>query len=152
MRHDKNNELLSDAIQIVYVELSKLHEIMKKSVYDMTDLEKWAIFFQYASEPTYRDTVNKVIESKEALKMAGNLLMSISQDERERAVFRSRKMYQTDRESDLATVEDRGKKIGRLERNTEIAQNMLSEGLPFDMIMRCTGLTRHEIENLPKTI
>ena len=92
--------------------------------------------------------------------MAGNLLMSISQDERERAVFRSRKMYQTDRESDLATVEDRGKKIGeeigknigRLERNTEIAQNMLSEGLPFDMIMRCTGLTRHEIENLPKTI
>ena len=156
MRHDKNNELLSDAIQIVYVELSKLHEIMKKSVYDMTDLEKWAIFFQYASEPTYRDTVNKVIESKEALKMAGNLLMSISQDERERAVFRSRKMYQTDRESDLATVEDRGKKIGkeigRLERNTEIAQNMLSEGLPFDTIMRCTGLTRHEIENLPKTI
>jgi hypothetical protein len=52
-----------------------------------------------------------VIESKEALKMAGNLLMSISQDERERAIFRSRKMYQTDRESDLATVEDRGKKI-----------------------------------------
>ena len=88
--------------------------------------------------------------------MAGNLLMSISQDERERAVFRSRKMYQTDRESDLATVEDRGKKIGkeigRLERNTEIAQNMLSEGLSFDTIMRCTGLTRHEIENLPKTI
>ena len=156
MRHDKNNELLSDAIQIVYVELSKLHEIMKKSVYDMTDLEKWAIFFQYANEPTYRDTVNKVIESKEALKMAGNLLMSISQDERERAVFRSRKMYQTDRESDLATVEDRGKKIGkeigRLERNTEIAQNMLSEGLSFDTIMRCTGLTRHEIENLPKTV
>lgn len=156
MRHDKNNELLSDAIQIVYVELSKLHEIMKKSVYDMTDLEKWAIFFQYASEPTYRDTVNKVIESKEALKMAGNLLMSISQDERERAVFRSRKMYQTDRESDLATVEDRGKKIGkeigRFERNTEIAQNMLSEGLSFDTIMRCTGLTWHEIENLSKTI
>ena len=84
--------------------------------------------------------------------MAGNLLMSISQDERERAVFRSRKMYQTDRESDLATVEDRGKKIGRLERNTEIAQNMLSEGLSFDTIMRCTGLTRHEIEKLPKTV
>ena len=93
-----------------------------------------------------------MIESKEALKMAGNLLMSISQDERERAVFRSRKMYQTDRESDLATVEDRGKKIGRLERNTEIAQNMLSEGLSFDTIMKCTGLTRHEIENLPKTV
>ena len=32
MRHDQDNELLSDAIHIVYVELSKLQEIMKKSV------------------------------------------------------------------------------------------------------------------------
>jgi hypothetical protein len=28
--------------------------------------------------------------------MAGDLLMSISQDEKERAVFRRRRMYQTD--------------------------------------------------------
>lgn len=44
--------------------------------------------------------------------MAGNLLMSISQDERERAVFRSRRMYQTDLQSDLATAEDRGRAEG----------------------------------------
>jgi len=46
MRHDEDNELLSDAIHVVYVELSKLDEIIKKSVSDMTDLEKWAVFFQ----------------------------------------------------------------------------------------------------------
>ena len=45
LRHDVDNELLSDAIRIIYVELSKLQEIMKKSVADMTDLEKWAVFF-----------------------------------------------------------------------------------------------------------
>ena len=93
LRHDKDNELLSDAIHVVYVELSKLHEIMKKAIADMTDLEKWSIFFRYASDPTHRETVNEVIASKEVLQMAGNLLMSISQDERERAVFRSRRMY-----------------------------------------------------------
>ena len=86
---------------------------MRKSVNDMTDLEKWAVFFQYAGEPTYRETVNKVIASKEELQMAGELLMSISQDERERAVFRSRRMYQTDLQSDLATAEDRGERRGR---------------------------------------
>ncbi len=112
MRHDEDNELLSDAVHIVYVELSKLQEIIKKSVEDMTDLEKWAVFFRYASEPNHRETVNKVIDSKEALKMAGNRLMSISQDERERAVFRSRRMYQTDLQSDLATAEDRGRAEG----------------------------------------
>lgn len=108
LRHDKDNELLSDAIHVVFVELSKLQEVMEKHVDDMTDLEKWAIFFQYANEPKYRETVNEVIASKEVLQMAGNLLMSISQDERERAVFRSRRMYQTDLQSDLATAEDRG--------------------------------------------
>ena len=125
LRHDEDNELLSDAIQVVYVELSKLQEIMEKSVDDMTDLEKWAVFFQYASEPTYRETVNEVIASKEVLQMAGNLLMSISQDERERAVFRSRRMYQTDMQSNLATAEDRGRAEGRAEGMTVSIRSLM---------------------------
>ena len=40
LRHDKDNELLCDAIQVVYVELSKLGEIIKKPVEEITDLEK----------------------------------------------------------------------------------------------------------------
>lgn len=140
LRHDEDNELLSDAIQVVYVELSKLQEIMKKSVDDMTDLEKWAVFFQYASEPNHRETVNKVIASKEVLQMAGNRLMSISQDERERAVFRSRRMFQTDMQSDLATAEDRGERRGRAEGRAEgvlsaIQSLMDSMGLSVDQAM-----------------
>ena len=131
LRHDKDNELLSDAIHVVYVELSKLHEIMKKAVADMTDLEKWSIFFRYASDPTHRETVNEV-------------LMSISQDERERAVFRSRRMYQTDLQSDLATAEDRGERRGRI----EVARNLLKINLPLEQITLATGLTSEEVERL----
>ena len=176
LRHDEDNELLSDAIHIIYVELSKLQEIMKKSVMDMSDLEKWAVFFQYASEPQERETVNEVIASKEALQMAGDLLMSISKDERERAVFRSRRMYQTDRASDLATAEDRGIKIGERRgieigkregveigkregveigkregaqnSRIEIAQRMLYRNRPIDEIVEDTGLSIEEIESL----
>ena len=144
MRHDRDNELLSDAVHIVYVELSKLQKIMKKSVNDMTDLEKWAIFFRYASEPTCRETVNEVMASKEVLQMAGDLLMSISQDERERAVFRSRRMYQTDMQSNYATVLDRG----RAERNVEIARNALQMGFQMEDIVKLTGLTLEEVERL----
>ena len=144
--------MLSDAIHVVFVELSKLQEILKKPVDNMTDLEKWAVFFRYANEPKYRETVNKVIASKEVLQMAGNRLMSISQDERERAVFRSRRMYQTDLQSDLATAEDRGRNIGRregrLERNIEIARKLLERNRPIDEIVEDTGLTREEVENL----
>ena len=73
--------------------------------------------------------------------MAGDLLMSISQDERERAVFRSRRMYQTDMQSNYATVLDRGRK----ERRIEIARRLLKRDRPIDEIMEDTGLTREEI-------
>ena len=168
LRHDVDNELLSDALWVVYVELSKLQETIKKSVGTMSDLDKWAVFFQYASDPKYRENLNKVIDSKEELQMAGNLLMSISQDEHERAVFRSRRMYQSDLESNLATAEDRGRKEGRIEGKIEgriegriegkiegrkeekrdLARRLLSFGLPINQIALYTELTESEIRNL----
>ena len=79
--------------------------------------------------------------------MAGDLLISISQDERERAVFRSRRMYQSDRDSDMATAEDRGKRI----RDIEIARNALRKNMPIEDISDITGLTRKEVERLTVT-
>ena len=80
--------------------------------------------------------------------MAGNLLMSISQDERERAIFRSRRKFQTDLQSDLATAEDRGVRKGIEQRNIEIARNLLKINLAIDQIVTATGLTREEVERL----
>ena len=110
----------------------------------MTDLEKWAVFFQFANVPKYRDAVNRVIASKEALQMAGNLLISVSQNERERAIFRCRRMYQSDLESNLATAEARGEQKKAL----AVAQNMIADGESIIKIMKYTGLTADEIEEL----
>jgi predicted transposase/invertase (TIGR01784 family) len=76
--------------------------------------------------------------------MAGSLLMSVSKDERERAVYRSRRMYQTDMQSNIATAEDRGEQ----RKAFAIARNMITEGEPVEKITRYTGLTREEVENL----
>ena len=76
--------------------------------------------------------------------MAGNLLMSVSRDEQERAVFRSRRMYQSDRESDIATAEDRGEQ----RKAFTIARNLLGMNMPLDQIVTATGLTRDEVESL----
>ena len=80
--------------------------------------------------------------------MAGNLLMSISQDENERAVFRSRRMYESDLASNLATAEDVGRMKGRKEEKKDIARIMLSMGLPISQITSITGLTEKEINSL----
>ena len=78
--------------------------------------------------------------------------MSISKDERERAVFRSRRMYQTDRASDLATAEDRGERrgieIGKRNKSIEFARRLLRRNRPVDEIAEDTGLSIEEIESL----
>lgn len=140
VRHDLDNELLHDAVRWVFVELSKLDEILKKPVETMTDLEKFAVFFQYAPSQEHRETVNKVLESEEVLQVAGNLLMSISQDERERAIFRSRRKFQTDMESNMATAIDN--------RMIDVAQKMVAGGEPVDKIIEYTGLNCEEVEKL----
>ena len=76
--------------------------------------------------------------------MAGNLLMSISQNERERAIYRSRRKFQTDMQSNLATAEDNGRAAEKI----EIARNLLKMGLPSSQIAAATGLTVSEIEKL----
>ena len=106
MRHDEDNELFHDGIRAMIIELSesKLKEVLKKPVDAMTDMERFSVFLRYAENPDYREIVNKVIESREGLSVAGELLMSISKDERERAIFRNRRIAIADRESNMAQV------------------------------------------------
>ena len=130
------------------VELSKLENVVKKPVSDMSALDKWSVFFQYAPDLEHREIVNRVIESEEVLQVAGNLLMSISQNERERAIFRSRRKFQTDLQSDLATAEENGAK----RKASTIAQNLLKMGMPSSQIMEATGLTCEEVETLRREL
>ena len=139
---------MTDAISLAFVELSKLEEVVKKPISDMTDLDKWSVFFQYAPDLKHRVLVNKVIESEEVLQVAGNLLMSISQNERERAICRRK--FQKDMQSNLATAEDNGKQIGRAEEKIEIAHNALQMKMTVADIVKLTGLTCEEVENLHK--
>ena len=148
LRYDTTGELLCDVIQVIFVELSKLKDLLEKPVSEMTVLDKWSLFLQYAPDQEHREKVNEVIESEEVLQMAGNLLMSISQDERERAIFRSRRKFQTDLQSDLATAEDRGVRRGIEQRSIEIARNALQMGMAIDDIAKLTGLAHGEIERL----
>jgi predicted transposase/invertase (TIGR01784 family) len=140
MRHDEDNGLLYNSIQAVFVELTKLGGVLKKPVGQMTDMEKFAVFLKYAEIPDHRDTVNKIIESEEGLAMAGEVLMTISKDERERAILRSRRIALADRESDRLTSERVGVET--------VAINLLNMNMPIEQIVSATGLSRAEVEAL----
>jgi predicted transposase YdaD len=70
--------------------------------------------------------------------------MEISQDERQRAIMRSRRMYETDRMSDLLTAKDEG---GR-EKAFAIARKLRAKGISVEDTAEATELTIDEVLQL----
>ena len=71
--------------------------------------------------------------------------MSVSQNERERAIFRSRRMYQSDMDSNIATIRDR--------TIFEVARKLLQRNsMTIVEIAEDTGLTVDEVEDLKRQL
>ena len=82
------------------------------------------------------------------MQMAGDLLMSVSKDERERAVYRSRQMYQTDLQSNLHTAYDNGEKKGRAEGIQEGHENAMV--ISINNVMESFGVSLDKAMNALK--
>ena len=107
-----NGKQLSDQLNMVIIELDKINTILKKPVSDLTEFEKWLLFFRFAQDPMHRSKINDIIKEKEEINMAAALLQEISQDEHERARALSRKKFETDLYSNMHTAERRGVLMG----------------------------------------
>jgi predicted transposase/invertase (TIGR01784 family) len=68
-------------------------------------------------------------------------MIEVTEDERQRAIMRSRRMYETDRMSDLLTAKDEGKR----EKALEIADKLIAKGMSVNDVADATGLTVDEI-------
>jgi predicted transposase/invertase (TIGR01784 family) len=158
---DEEGNLLSDDITMAFVELTKAADLVRRPVKELSPLEMWTIFFGYAHRPEYREVVEAIFRTKKEVSMAGTLLKSISKDERERAVLRSRRMFQTDMESNFITAERRGREIGekrgieigekrRKADRVETAKVLKSKGLPIELIAEATKMTPGEIARLDR--
>ena len=151
-----NGEQLSDQINMVIIELSKLENSLKKPIHALTQLETWSMFFRYAPDSKHRGFINEIINEKEEVALAADVLMEISKDERERARYRSSRMAETDLISNLLTVEARGEARGEVRGEARgiarIALNLKNEGMPVEYIARMTNLSITEIENLDQKV
>ena len=144
-QYDKVNQIsLNGRSHIITIELSKLEQIAKKPVSDMTALERWAVFFRYTPDKDKRELVNEIIESEEGIAMGAQVLLNISKDEKERARLTSEYKFAVDLQS--KTLDAR--RAGAANRDIEIAQNAIAMGMDTETIIKLTGLTYEKVEDL----
>ena len=154
---------LSDCLQIIFIQMPFL-EIGDKDINNLLDIEKWIIFLRDSTDKEKRDLLNCIMSSNEGIKEAGEILMTISDDEREWAIQEMRYKAAVDREAFRIAAHDKGleegraegrakgleegRKEGRAETLETVARGMKAKNLPAETIIEITGLTAEQVEAL----
>jgi len=125
-----------------------LEQIAQKTVAEMTALERWAVFFRYTPDKDKRELVNEIIEIEEGIAMAGQVLLHISKDERERARLTSEYKYAVDLQSKEVDAKREGVLEGAKNKAMEIVRNAFLMNMPTEDIVKLTGLTVDEVDYL----
>ena len=126
--------LLTDALEVHTLEVPK-----SRKVYECTernDLLDWMRFFDVKTE----EELNMLAQKSPAMKRATLRLLELSADEKARQLYEARLKEQRD-----YFARERG---AVKTRENEIASNALNMGMSIDNIIKLTGLTRDEVENL----
>lgn len=92
----------------------------------------------------------KIMEENKYIKKAKEELEKISQDEAERELAYRREKAIRDQNAVRASGYNEGKEAGKEEGKKEIIQKMLDNGLDAEAIVKITGLTQEEINNILK--
>lgn len=83
-----------------------------------------------------------------AIYKANEKMAFLANDKEVLRLYNMREMAQIDYNSGMKKAKDEGKIEGKIERNIEIARNMVADGEPIEKIIKYTGLTKENIENL----
>jgi len=142
-RHDvklieqETKEVFYDKLSFIYLEMPKFN---KKIDELETRFEKWLFVLKNLHK---LDRVPEKLKENVFLKLFETAEISKFTQQEYQAYEDSLKYYR-----DLKNSLDTAKEEGKIERNIEIAKNGLREGLSMEIIMKLTGLTEKEINDL----
>ena len=143
---DKHREYeVLKGIKWYFIELPKF----RKSNPDMNEkLNQWLALI----DDSDRGMIKVAEEKNEILKKARVEMNYLTGDEEVRRLAELREKWEMDRVSAINYAErkgeERGKKLGKKERNIEIAKEMKNNGMEVELIAKITTLTIEEIEKL----
>ena len=140
IREEEYKEIiLTENLEICIIELPKYEKYTSEN----TKLNAWVKFIRKPEDISMED-----VNNNEALKKAKEVLDEISGDKREEELAFQRLMYKMDIEATEAAGYDRGIEQGVAMEKLEIARNLLEEKISIETIIKCTGLTKEEIEKM----
>ena len=100
----------------------------------MSVQEYWAVYFRYLTDKSKRQKINEILNCEEGIAMASEVLIEITEDEKEWVRQMSELKYQLDTHSSLVTAERKGRQEGLKEGKQEIIDLLKSGKSPEEII------------------
>ena len=110
---------LGGRVTIITVEMAKLSATLQKDIAQMSQEERWAVFFKYSTDISKRPLLNQILMQEEGIAMAAQTLLTVSRDEVERARLLSEYKFAVDLQSDMIHAKREGREEGREEGRAE---------------------------------
>lgn len=129
LREDRTLITLSDDIEVHFLELTKLEDVIPTQ----GGLENWLLFLK-GVDTTYWEVLKM---NEPGLEKAMDTLQYLSQDSEARRLYEARQKYLHDEASMLEGAKQAGIK--------EVAKNMLRLNVDISIIAQATGLSEQEI-------
>jgi predicted transposase/invertase (TIGR01784 family) len=165
--YDKERHIsLGGRTHILAVELEKVEGFTVKPVEGLSAVERWALFFRYAADPERRELINGIMDKEEGIAMAGEMILTVTQEEIERARQDTAVMIELDWNSYMAEAREEGLAQGKAEgtaegwqkrdeearqEKLEAARKMEADGFSPEQIQKYTGLPPEDIKALLAT-
>ena len=137
-RDDKTGNVYSDKMEIQILELKKL----QKEVRTGEDVILWMKFFSGKS----REEFESVAKANEYLNEAYHTLRTMSADEKKRMEYEARDKALRDYNSQISSVERRGKEEG--ERQTRQVFKLYIQGETQENIAKICGMTLEKVKEI----
>ncbi|MDR0773523.1 MAG: Rpn family recombination-promoting nuclease/putative transposase [Wolbachia pipientis] len=143
-----NGHYLKD-FQFVFIELPKFTKSKVEQLESVVD--RWLFFFKYAEETTDED-LKKIAEKAPIIKLAYDELDKFRWNEKDLVAYEERIMDLRKEEAILEyrldLAEEKGIEKGIEKGKIEVAKAMLANNIDINTIVKCTGLSISEIEEL----
>ncbi|QMV46899.1 Rpn family recombination-promoting nuclease/putative transposase [Wolbachia pipientis] len=143
-----NGHYLKD-FQFIFIELPKFSKSKVEQLESI--VERWCFFFKYAEETTEED-LKEIAEKAPIIKLAYDELDKFRWDEKDLVAYEERIMDLRKEEAILEyrldLAEEKGIQKGIEKGKIEVAKAMLANNVDVDTIVKFTGLSISEIEEL----
>ena len=142
--------ILTDAIEIVILELPKIYRL--KETNSNNELLDWLYFLEDPSSERVMDVMDNnegIKEAKEKLEeMSNDVVMQRLAEYRESAIIEENEIRNTALHKGREQGKAEGLKEGRESERLEMAKKMKQIGIDINSIIKVTGLSKEEIDNL----